>query len=51
MTSTKNIGVVYNPWASRSEELVGKLRHKLGLVESSWVVEAASSDFPDLPAI
>lgn len=49
MSSTKNVGVVYNPWAPRSEELLGKLREKLGLVESSWVVEASSSDFPDLP--
>lgn len=49
MNSTKNIGVAYNPWAPRSEELVSKLRHKLDLVESSWVVAASTTDFPDLP--
>lgn len=47
MIRQSNVGVVYNPWASRSGELVEKFSEKLGLDESSWIVEASSTDFKD----
>ncbi|MQF98589.1 MAG: NAD(+)/NADH kinase [SAR202 cluster bacterium] len=47
MILQSKVGVVYNPWAPRSKELVEKFREKLGLDESSWIVEASSTDFKD----
>ena len=45
MIRQSNVGVVYNPWAARSTELVEKFSDKLGLDESSWIVEASSPHF------
>ena len=45
MIRQSNVGVVYNPWAARSTELVEKFSDKLGLDESSWIVEASSPNF------
>ncbi|MCH2508000.1 MAG: NAD(+)/NADH kinase [Dehalococcoidia bacterium] len=47
MIRQSNVGIVYNPWAARSNELVEKFSGKLGLDESSWIVEASSTDFKD----
>ena len=47
MIRQSKVGVVYNPWAARSKELVEKFSEKLGLDESSWIVEASSTDFKD----
>ena len=45
MIRQSNVGVGYNPWAARSTELVEKFSDKLGLDESSWIVEASSPHF------
>ena len=47
MIRQSNVGIVYNPWAARSNELVEKFSGKLGLDESSWIVEASSTEFKD----
>ena len=47
MIRPSEVGIIYNPWASRSKELVEKFREKFGLNDSSWVIETSSIEFQE----
>ncbi len=50
MIDSENIGIVYNPNSSGSEDLVRYLRDLFGLTEKSWIVPAHQNEYQPIPS-